>query len=87
MNETDSYFTTEIESPSAPSERLLYPNLSTVSEQLIREASTPLIRNAAAANKQLSHNVAAKQISNAATVNEQLINEIIKLIKNLILIL
>ena len=39
--------------PTAPSERLLYPDLSSVSEQLIREAAEKQICNAATANEQL----------------------------------
>ena len=64
--------------PSASCEKLLYPNLSTVSEQLIGLAATPLISNAEASNEQLIHDVAAKRISNAATVNEQFIKEMVQ---------
>ena len=39
--------------PTAPSERLLYPDLSSVSERLIREAAEKQISNAATANEQL----------------------------------
>ena len=39
--------------PTAPSERLLYPDLSSVSERLIREAAEKQITNAATANEQL----------------------------------
>ena len=39
--------------PTAPSERLLYPDLSSVSEKLIREAAEKQISNAATANEQL----------------------------------
>ena len=38
---------------SAPSERLLYPDLSSVSERLIREVADKQISNAATANEQL----------------------------------
>ena len=37
--------------PTAPSERLLYPDLSSVSERLIREAAEKQISNAATANE------------------------------------
>ena len=39
--------------PTAPSERLLYPDLSSVSERLIREAAEKQISNAANVNEQL----------------------------------
>ena len=39
--------------PTAPSEKLLYPDLSSVSERLIREAAEKQISNAATANEQL----------------------------------
>ena len=39
--------------PTAPSERLLYPDLSSVSERLIREAAENQISNAANVNEQL----------------------------------
>ena len=39
--------------PTAPSERLLYPDFSSVSERLIREAAEKQISNAATANEQL----------------------------------
>ena len=39
--------------PTAPSERLLSPDLSSVSERLIREAAEKQISNAATANEQL----------------------------------
>ena len=39
--------------PTAPGERLLYPDLSSVSEQLIREAAEKQIGNAATVNEQL----------------------------------
>ena len=39
--------------PTAPIERLLYPDLSSVSERLIREAAEKLISNAANVNEQL----------------------------------
>ena len=39
--------------PTAPSERLLYPDLSSVSERLISEAAEKQISNAATANEQL----------------------------------
>ena len=39
--------------PTAPSERLLYPDLSSVSEGLIRDAAEKQISNAATANEQL----------------------------------
>ena len=39
--------------PTAPSERLLYPDLSSVSERLIREAAEKQISNAATANEKL----------------------------------
>ena len=38
--------------PTAPSERLLYPDLSSVSERLIREAAEKQISNAAKVNEQ-----------------------------------
>ena len=47
--------------PTAPSERLLYPDLSSVSERLIREAAEKQISNAATANEQLiNENIQAK---------------------------
>ena len=39
--------------PTAPGERLLYPDLSLVSERLIREAAEKQIGNAATVNEQL----------------------------------
>ena len=39
--------------PTAPSERLLYPDLSSVSKRLIREAAEKQISNAANVNEQL----------------------------------
>ena len=39
--------------PTAPNERSLYPDLSSVSERLIREAAEKQISNAATANEQL----------------------------------
>ena len=39
--------------PTAPSEKLLYPDLSSVSKQLIREAAEKQIGNAATVNEQL----------------------------------
>ena len=51
--EIESYFTTENESTNSMSERLLYPDLSSVSERLIREAAEKQISNAATANEQL----------------------------------
>ena len=39
--------------PTAPSERLLNPDLSSVSERLIRKAAEKQISNAATANEQL----------------------------------
>ena len=39
--------------PTAPSDRLLYPDLSSVSEGLIREAAEKQISNAANVNEQL----------------------------------
>ena len=39
--------------PTAPSERFLYPELSSVAERLIREAAEKQISNAATANEQL----------------------------------
>ena len=38
---------------TAPSERLLYPDLSSVSERLIREAAEKQISNAANVNEEL----------------------------------
>ena len=43
----------KMSNPTAPSERLLYPDLSSVSEQLIREAAEKQISNAATVNEQL----------------------------------
>ena len=43
----------KITNPTAPSEILLYPNLSSISEQLIREAAEKQIGNAATVNEQL----------------------------------
>ena len=40
--------------PTAPSERLLYPDLSSVSERLVREAAEKQISNAATSNEQLT---------------------------------
>ena len=39
--------------PTAPSERLLYPDLSSVSQRLIREAAEKQISNPATVNEQL----------------------------------
>ena len=53
--------------PTAPSERLLYPDLSSVSERLIREAAEKQISNAATANEQLI-NKKFKLIINLTTI-------------------
>ena len=45
--------TESMTNPTAPSERLLYPDLSSVSERLIREPAGKQISNAATANEQL----------------------------------
>ena len=45
--------TESMTNPTAPSERLLNPDLSSVSERLIREAAENQISNAATANEQL----------------------------------
>ena len=37
---------------SAPSEGLLYADLTSISDRLIREAATPLVHEAAAVNEQ-----------------------------------
>ena len=51
--EIESFFTNENDQSNSTSERLLYPDLSSVSERLIREAAEKQISNAATANEQL----------------------------------
>ena len=57
MKEIERIFDNEnkqaMTNPTAPSERLLYPDLSSVSERLIREAAEKQISNAANVNEQL----------------------------------
>ena len=43
--------------PTAPSERLLYPDLSSVSERLIREAAEKQINEKIQANNKFNNNI------------------------------
>ena len=50
--------------PTASSERLLYPDLSSVSEQLIRKAAEKQINEMIQANSNFSNNIHIKDIRN-----------------------
>ena len=51
--EIESFLLMKMTNPTAPSERLLYPDLLSVSERLIREAAEKQISDAATVNEQL----------------------------------